>query len=255
VAEIVTTRTPRLSWAVTSRPYDLGHTGAVRVFSAPYRTTLATAIVTSAVLCIGARTRPGRWVNAANGALALLLVAVTASWVVRTSLERPWSAASSLPLPLCDVATLVAAAALWWRKPILVELTWFWGLAGTLQALLTPDLHARFPNEEFFQYVVAHVAIVAAALFLVVGQRLVPRPGAVGRALAITAVYTALVGVVDSITGGDYMYLRHPPSSWTLLRVLGPWPWYVVSAAGVAVVLLLALDAPFRAGRRPPAVR
>jgi uncharacterized membrane protein YwaF len=46
------------------------------------------------------------------------------------------------------------------------------------------------------------------------------------------------------------MYLRAPPQAWTLLRMLGPWPWYTVSAAGVAAVLLVVLDLPFRARRR-----
>ncbi len=66
---------------------------------------------------------------------------------------------------------------------------------------------------------------------------------------AITAGYTAVVGIVDGLTGADYMFLRKPPGEWTLLRLLGPWPWYVVSAAAVALVLLTALDAPFWAGR------
>ena len=71
------------------------------------------------------------------------------------------------------------------------------------------------------------------------------------RVFAITAGYTAVVGLVDALTGANYMFLRAPPGNWTLLRVLGPWPWYVVSAAGVALVLLVALDAPFWRRRRP----
>jgi len=31
--------------------------------------------------------------------------------------------------------------------------------------------------------------------------------------------------------------------------VLGPWPWYILSAAAVAFVLLLILDAPFHRRR------
>jgi hypothetical integral membrane protein (TIGR02206 family) len=226
------------------------HNDRVPVGSAAYVTTLAAVAVASVALVAGARRRPGPWVEVANRLLAVVLAAVSAVWIGTDLASSPWSTATSLPLPLCDVATLVAAAALWWRRPLLVELTYFWGIAGTLQALATPDVQVGFPSLEFFEYVVAHAGIVVAALFLVAGQRIVPRPRAAARVLALTAGYTALVGAVDAATGGDYMFLRRPPSAWTLLDVLGPWPWYVLSAAGVAVVLVAVLDAPFWRARR-----
>ncbi|HMK63841.1 MAG TPA: TIGR02206 family membrane protein, partial [Acidimicrobiales bacterium] len=133
---------------------------------------------------------------------------------------------------------------------LLVELTWFWGMAGTLQAVATPDLDQGFPHLVFFQYTAGHLAIVVVALYLVVGLRHRPRRRAAPRVLAITAAYTAAVGLVDWWTGADYMFLRSPPANWTLLSVLGPWPWYIFSATGVAVVLVTLLDAPFWPGRR-----
>jgi hypothetical integral membrane protein (TIGR02206 family) len=217
----------------------------VRDFSAPYLTTLVTTLVLTASLTIGARRYPGRWVRAADFALAGLLTAVTGAWLAQTATEANWSAATSLPFALCDIATLIAAAALVTLSPLLVELTYFWGLAGTLQALLTPDLSAPFPSLTFFEYVIAHAGIVCAAIVLVAGQGLAPRPRAVPRIFAVTLVYTGFVGILDATTGGDYMFLRSPPSNWTLLSALGPWPWYIVSAAGVAIVLFTALDAPF----------
>ena len=87
-----------------------------------------------------------------------------------------FSPTTSLPLALCNMAALVAAAACWWRTALLVELTYFWGLAGTLQAVITPDLNAGFPHLVFFQYTVGHLGIVVAAVYLVVGLGLVPRP-------------------------------------------------------------------------------
>jgi uncharacterized membrane protein YwaF len=85
---------------------------------------------------------------------------------------------------------------------------------------------------------------------LVVGMRIAPRPGAVARVFLISVVYTAIVGTVDGLTGANYMFLRRPPGEWTLLRVMGPWPWYTFTAAVVALVLFTLLDLPFWAGRR-----
>jgi hypothetical integral membrane protein (TIGR02206 family) len=144
--------------------------------------------------------------------------------------------------------TLVIAALACWRPQwqIGVELTYFWGPAGTLQAVVTPDLSVSFPHLNFFEFILGHLGIVIAALYLVVSLGVEPRRGSVPRVVAITAAYTAFVGVVDWLTGGNYMYLSRVPTHSWLLSALGPWPWYIVSAAGVAVVLLLILDAPFR---------
>jgi hypothetical integral membrane protein (TIGR02206 family) len=201
-------------------------------------------------LCTAARRKPGPWRTVAARVLALLLAADAVSYSVGLAVHGTWSPKTSLPLALCDVAVLVAAAACWWRVALLVELTYFWGLAGTLQAIITPDLNVGFPHLVFFQYLVGHVGIVVAALFLVVGMGIAPRPRSVGRVFAITLGYSALVGIVDATTGANYMFLRAPPGEWTLLRILGPWPWYVASAAGVAIVLFTLLDAPFWRGRR-----
>lgn len=58
------------------------------------------------------------------------------------------------------------------------------------------------------------------------------------RTYAVTAAYTAFVGIIDRVSGANHMFLRHPPSNWTVLRLLGPWPWYIAGAAAVALVLL-----------------
>lgn len=60
-----------------------------------------------------------------------------------------WSAETDLPLALCNMAVLVAAAACLWQVPVLVELT-CWGLTATLQAVVTPDLDVGFPHLVFF---------------------------------------------------------------------------------------------------------
>lgn len=217
-----------------------------------YWTAVALAAAGVTGLAVAARRRPGPWRVVVARVIGTALVTDVVSYSVGEAVAGTWSARTSLPLALCDVGVVVAAVACWWQVPLLVELTYFWGLAGTVQAVVTPDLGVGFPHLQFFEYVVGHLGIVAAAVFLVAGMGRVPRRRAAVRVFALTAAYTAGVGLVDGLTGANYMFLRRPPSEWTLLRVLGPWPWYVVSAAGVAIVLLTALDAPFWAGRRRP---
>jgi hypothetical integral membrane protein (TIGR02206 family) len=145
----------------------------------------------------------------------------------------------------------VAGFALWFRRQWLVEVTYFWGLTGTLQALLTPDLPQHFPTYPYFQYYVAHGGVVAAALLMVFGLGLYPPRSAVARVAAITVAYATFVGIVDALAGANYMYLRSKPATPTLLDVMGPWPWYILAAGLIALVLFFALDVLARVASTP----
>lgn len=222
----------------------------MRILSTEYLLSLAAVAVAIAGVTAAARVWPGRWTTVFARALAVFLVANQLSWYVveRNSLSLQWS----LPLGLCEIGTFVAGAALWWRTPLLVEITYFWGLGGTVQALLTPELDrfSLFPTYFYFQYYINHGGLVLAAVFLVVGLNLVPRPGAVLRVAMITAAYLVVVAGVDRVTGGDYLYLRQPPPTASLLNLLGPWPWYVGGMIALGIVVLLVLNSPFWVMRR-----
>ncbi len=223
------------------------HMGAMAVIAA------ATAALVAAV-----RVRPGPWTMTAARSLAVVLVGAEVAWWIylfATHANRA-ELAYALPFQLCDAAIFVSAVALWLRQQLLVEVTYFWGLAGTIQAIITPDLPEHFPAFPFIQYYVAHGGVVAAALLLVVGLGQWPRQRALLWVVPLTLAYTAFVGLLDATTGANYMYLRAKPGSSTALDLLGPWPWYIGWAALVGLALFAILDAPFRVLRRPePVIR
>ena len=222
----------------------------MRVFIAvisprPYWTLVASVGALCFVLCLAARRHRGPWTVTVARVLGAALVEIIAEDIVCHLSAGRWSASTSLPFALCDVAVLVSAAACWWRQPLLVELTYYWGLAGALQGLLWPDLNVAYPHPEFFEFIVAHSLVVLTALFLVVGMGIEPRPGSVTRATVITYAYSAIVAIIDLVLGANYMFLRREPREWTALRLLGPWPWYVLSGVIIVPILFCALYAPF----------
>jgi hypothetical integral membrane protein (TIGR02206 family) len=222
------------------------------LLSAEHLGALVATGLAAALLIIVARKRNEREIAYICRALAVVLVVDEVSWwvFVATGGVPGAQLAQALPLQLCDITTLIAALALWFRRPLLVELTYFWGLAGSFQGLLTPDLPQHFPSYPYVQYYVAHGGIVAAALLLVVGLRVHPRPFAVAWVGLLALMYAALLGLVDAATGANYMYLGSKPAAPTLLDLMGPWPWYLLGAAALGVLFLAILDAPFYVGRR-----
>jgi hypothetical integral membrane protein (TIGR02206 family) len=200
-------------------------------------------------VCTAARRRPGPWVDALSRALAVLLVANLVVWQIVGVARGSWRASDHLMLDLCPVTALIAAVALWRPRPLLVELTYFWGCAGTIQGVITPDLRYHFPSYDYFEFYLTHSGVLLAALLLVIGRGLVPRRHAVWRVLVITVGFTGVAALADVVSGGNYMFLRKQGPRGTLLDVMGPWPWYIGTGVVLALVFLLILDAPFRVSR------
>ena len=221
----------------------------MELWSPAHLAAVAATALAAALLVAGARRRGAAFADPAARVLAVVLLAGFAGEQLTYALRGEWSAEVNLPFQLTDAVTFVAAAALWWRAPLAVELTYFWALSASVQAVITPDVGEGFPDPLYFAYFAAHSGAVAAACLLVFGMGLAPRPGAVARVYAITAGFAAVAAVATIATGGNYMFLRRKPVRGSLLDVMGPWPVYIAAAAALALLLFLALAALAR--RRP----
>jgi hypothetical integral membrane protein (TIGR02206 family) len=215
-------------------PFGLAHLG-----------TLASVGLLAVALVALVRARPalGRPVRLALAAGIVVLVAFELSVGAREG-WLGWTAL--LPLELCDAALVLAVVTLVAPRRAAAEVVYFWAGSGTLLAMLTPELPWSFPRWEFVVFFGLHGLVLVAALVLVFGLGLRPRPGAPFRVLGITAGWAAIVGLVDLALGTNYMYLRHKPIVPTPLDWMGPWPVYIGVGAAVALVLFLVLALPFR---------
>lgn len=173
--------------------------------------------------------------------------AVRIAWVIRTQ-HPPWY--EMLPLQLCDVALIACVAACLWRQRLAYELAYFWGLAGTLQGLLTPELRDGFPAPHFWFFFLGHGGIIGAVFVLTFGAGLRPRWASVLRAFLAALVYAAVAVAANSALGTNYGFLRAKPAASSLLDFLGPWPWYIASLAGLGIVFFVALYLPWAAADR-----
>ena len=202
------------------------------------------------------RRHPGPWLRLYARGLALVILAAWIGEYVADAVLGTWAVRYTLPLQLTDAVAAVSILALWTRRPLLVELTYFWAFTASLQAVLTPDLGQSFPSIFYLTYFTYHIGAIVAASFLVFGCRMYPRTGAVTRVYLVTLAFTALPAVGDLLTGGNYMYLRDKPAHSSLLNLMGAWPWYIVETAALAFVLLVCVAGLARVVRAvldPPA--
>ncbi len=222
----------------------------MRQFSVAHLAALAVLAVAAVFAVWAPRRHPGRWIRWAAWAIA---TAVFAGWVgeyVADAVEGIWTVRYALPLQLTDAVSLAAILALLTRRQLFIELLYFWAFSASLQAIATPDVSNTFPNVFYFTYFLYHVGSIVAAFLLVFGLRRYPRRGAIWRVYGLTLAWTALAGLGDVITGGNYMYLSSKPIHNSLLNVMGPWPLYIAAGAVLGLVMFLVLNAIAGIARR-----
>ena len=180
-----------------------------------------------------------------------------------------FSLAEHLPLHLCGLGIVLGPIMLLKKNFKLYELIYFWGLGGAVQALLTPDLTWEFPHFGYLQYFISHSLIIIACVYMtfVVGYR--PTWKSILKVFIISNIYLVFIIVVNIITtenltaicsksagfwdrleelrlqSGNYLFICHKPANPSLLDILGPWPWYILSLEGVGVLSFLVYYSPF----------
>jgi hypothetical integral membrane protein (TIGR02206 family) len=179
------------------------------------------------------------------GLVGLLLTSWAAYEAMRFN-DGQLTMINALPMQLCDWATVAIMIALVTRWRGAYETAYFWGLAGTLQAILTPNLQEGFPSPRFIDFFVGHCGIVVGVLFLTAVEGLRPRPWSIARAMAWSEVYFVTALAVNSIVGSNYGFLTHRPLGHSLLDYLSDnHPLYLLQLNLLALGFYLALYMPF----------
>ena len=151
-----------------------------------------------------------------------------------------------LPLQLCDWAMVVIIVAMWTRRPNWFEVAYFWGIGGTVQAVLTPNLPYGFPDFRFFSFFVSHCGIIIGIIFLMLVHHLRPRLFSIVRVFAWTELYFIITLAADTFTGFNYGFLLHKPEAKTLLNILSDnRPLYLFEMHVLALAFFVVLYLPF----------
>ncbi|WP_449374890.1 TMEM164 family acyltransferase [Bizionia saleffrena] len=66
---------------------------------------------------------------------------------------------TDLPLLLCRFLDLISVEFTYYRTYWMYEILLFWGIAGTSQAIITPDIPAEFPVFNFFRSWTAYLVL------------------------------------------------------------------------------------------------
>jgi hypothetical integral membrane protein (TIGR02206 family) len=180
------------------------------------------------------------------GALSALLVLNYIAYLSLIRQIRVPSWEQMLPMQLCDWAMLVIIVAMWTGNRSWFEVAYFWGIGGTLQAVLTPNLAYGFPDFRFFSFFISHCGIIIGIVFLMLTRKYRPYPFSIVKAFLWSELYFLVTMITDAITGYNYGFLLHKPEAFSILSFLSDSrPVYLLQFHLLALVFFSVLYAPF----------
>lgn len=157
-----------------------------------------------------------------------------------------WTIQIMLPLHLSSVMVWASFFMLFTKNYNIYEMTYFLGIGGAMQALLTPDASGYgFPHFRAFNTFIAHGLLVAIPIYMTVVEGFRPTLQSIKRVFIWTNIYMIPIFFLNLAIGSNYLFIAHKPGFPTLLDMLSPWPWYILQLEVIGLAILFLLYLPF----------
>lgn len=215
-------------------------------FGPSHLTALALTIVCPLMLAgVANAVKSHRFVKFVCRTFCVAIFGVWTLWYVVSYREGWLDWGDGLPFDLCSWAAIASVIAMLTRGQTAFELAYFWGMAGTVQGALTPNLPYDFPEIRFVIFSVFHGAIIASVLFMALAMKMRPYANAIPKAFGWTLFYAVCAGSIDWLLNVNYGFLHAKPAQQSLFDLLPPWPYYIPVMAVLALVAMLICYAPY----------
>ena len=178
--------------------------------------------------------------------VAISLIIMETTYHLWMLLNGSWHVSHAIPLELCGISLILTVILLLIRNKLIYEILLFTALLGASQALFTPLLNYDFPHFRFFHFFYTHLMIIWVPLYFTWAKGYRPSIWSVLKLFIFLNVLMPVIMFINKLVGGNYMFLRHKPRSASLLDVLGPYPWYILSLEGLLISFSLIVWFLFR---------
>ena len=217
-------------------PYGLPHLSVI----------FLTLVLPFVLASLVRRTKSQRTEKLIIGALSAVLILNYVAYLIFVRSHGVVDWRQMLPMQMCDWGMVVVIVAMWTGNERWFEVAYFWGIGGTLQAILTPNLRYGFPDWRFISFFTSHSVIIVGVIFLMLTRHYRPYPMSIARVWLWSEFYFVVTLIVDELTGFNYGFLLHKPEAFSILNFLSDSrPLYLLQLHGVALLFFLVLYAPF----------
>lgn len=176
---------------------------------------------------------------------SLILSATVLTWILLRVCFGLFNEKTDLPFDLCNISALFMPFFILNRKNWIFQILYYWIMAGTTQAILTPHLYDGFPHYTFIKYFLVHCGLVLQILYVIFIFKMKPTLRGVGIAFAAIQFYLVFLILANSILQSNYAYICHKPDIPSLLDYFGPHPFYLLVSQGMALIFFFMYWLPF----------
>jgi hypothetical integral membrane protein (TIGR02206 family) len=191
--------------------------------------------------------------------MAIILWVNEAAWHLWNIYHGTWSVQEHLPLHACSILIWLAGFMLIYKNYRIYEFAYFLGIAGALQALLTPDIGIYgFPHFRFIQTYISHGLLLTSAIYMTTVEGFRPTWQTFKRVIIYLNLFMLAVFGLNQLIGSNYLFVARKPPGPTLLDALPEWPVYILYMEAIGLMMFLLLYLPFalkdwQAAKKQPA--
>lgn len=221
-------------------PFTLQHFAPVFCFA-----------ILTAILIIVARRSPSesmkKWIGLS---MALVIWGIMFAGSIMKMRDGTYTVQEDLPLFMCRLVAWLLPVAIYFMSRKWLKVLYFFVLAGTLQAVITPDLTFGFPSYEYIRYFILHAGLISATIYMVAVFELRITWKDLWRSFLYAQPYLLILTAINKLLGSNYGYTMHKPETGSVLDFFGPWPWYILGGELLMLVSFLILITPFLLSRK-----
>ncbi|ADO83200.1 TIGR02206 family membrane protein [Ilyobacter polytropus] len=154
-----------------------------------------------------------------------------------------------LPLHLCNLTLIMAIIAMITKNKFFLNLTYFWS-AGTIFALLTPEVKINFPHLLNISFFSTHFYLIFSAVYCVKVFNFKPDFKNLLKAFKYVNLAFIIIFFINLALKTNYMFVNYKPTFKSPLDYMGPWPYYIIVLEIITFVCFLVMYLPFYTKKR-----
>jgi len=167
-------------------------------------------------------------------------------WHIWNIAGGTWNIQKLLPLWVCSVLIWLIPFLLLSKNRFFYDFYYFMGIIGALQAIATPDIGIYgFPHTRYFQFFIGHGGLLLSVFYMTWVEGFRPTWRSVWRVLIGMNIYWGFTAIVNALIGSNYLYTGGKLETASILDVLGPYPWYLLTIEVLGWVFIIALYLPY----------